>query len=688
MLKSRKYLVAGVVALVGLVLPAPMASAQSDEPLADPLPDPITSDLGLIVEEFATFPESEPVPTPTDQRLMRHARINYLGEVPDGSGRLFVPDLNGMLYLVEDGEQHAYLDVGATFAPDFLSGRGLGSGFGFVTFHPRFAENGKFYTVHTEWEGALAKPTDLPAEPNTRFHGVVTEWTATDPAADTFSGTRREMLRLGFATQIHGIQQIDFRPTARPGDVDYGLLYLGVGDGGIGVSTDIPQDLRMPQGKVLRIDPLGTNGANGRYGIPADNPFTSTPGALGEIYAYGLRNPHRFSWDAFPPHRMFLGSIGQHRIESVYEVGRGDNFGWSEREGPFVFRNDDPDCNVFPLPPDDGRNQFVYPVAAYDHNTPTNAPCSDTGVAVIGGFVYRGSDVPELRGKYVFGDDVDGRVFFTNVNEMRRLNPNRATIRQFMLFDESGERVTMQELAGDERVDFRLGQDADGELYILSKANGTVWKVTGVRHFASCDVGDTTVTKVLAGENWAPVTPDKWEFPGNQVILVEPGDNPGPPRRPFEYAVLTAGPQFGSAHIDAEVRIDTPVEISNRDVIIVFGYRSPTEFYYVHLSTDNTIFPHNGIFVVNNADRDRIEDQWDPERSLGALPAIPDAAWHDVRVVHCADSGEIAVFMDGSADPLMTTVDTTFDSGRVGFGSFDNIGRLRDIVVTGTAVGS
>jgi hypothetical protein len=87
--------------------------------------------------------------------------------------------------------------------------------------------------------------------------------------------------------------------------------------------------------------------------------------------------------------------------------------------------------------------------------------------------------------------------------------------------------------------------------------------------------------------------------------------------------------------------------------------------------------------VVNNADRVRIEDQWDEERSLGAPPAITDADWHRVRVVHCGGSGEIAVYMDGSKTPLMTAVDTTFDSGRVGFGSFDNIGRLRDLKVTG-----
>jgi hypothetical protein len=135
--------------------------------------------------------------------------------------------------------------------------------------------------------------------------------------------------------------------------------------------------------------------------------------------------------------------------------------------------------------------------------------------------------------------------------------------------------------------------------------------------------------------------------------------------------------------IDAEVRIDTPVEITNRDVIVVFGHRSDTQFYYAHLSTDNTIYPHNGIFRVNDADRVRIEDQWTGH--LGALPAITDTDWHDVRVVHCASSGEIAVYMDGSRHPLMTAVDETFDSGRVGFGSFDNIGRLRDLEVKGKA---
>ncbi|MFI6386410.1 calcium-binding protein [Nonomuraea sp. NPDC050547] len=184
--------------------------------------------------------------------------------------------------------------------------------------------------------------------------------------------------------------------------------------------------------------------------------------------------------------------------------------------------------------------------------------------------------------------------------------------------------------------------------------------------------------------NWAPVTPSKWRLPGDQVILAEAGVARPGPRRPFEYAVLTAGPEFASVEIEATVRLDTPVSVSNRDVIIVFGYRSDTQFSYVHLSQDNTIYPHNGIFVVNNADRLRLDHQWNGQ--VGAPPAVTDAQWHRVRVRHCVATGEIAVYMDGSTTPLMTATDRTFGTGRVGFGSFDNIGRMRDMSLKGTPV--
>jgi hypothetical protein len=405
-----------------------------------------------------------------------------------------------------------------------------------------------------------------------------------------------------------------------------------------------------------------------------------TPGALGEIYALGMRDPHRFSWDPATG-RMYLGHIGEHRIEAVYDVRPGDNYGWSEREGPFVYKRGDPLCGVYPLPADDARFGYDYPVAAFDHNPPPgHALCSDSGHALSGGFVYRGS-IPELRGKYVFTDLVDGRIFYTEASEMRRGRP-MATIHQFQVYA-GGQRTTFQQLVGHARVDLRFGQDARGELYLLAKANGKIWRITGTQRFAGCQVGHTTVTGSGGARSWAPVTPEKWQFQGDQMILAEAGaERPGP-RRPFEYAVLTKGAELSNVRVDAKVRLDTPVEVTNRDVILVFGYRSDTEFYYAHISTDNTIYPHNGIFVVDNADRLRVDDQWNATTSRGAPPGITDTEWHDVSVTHCADSGEIAVRVDGEL--LMTARDTTFASGRTGFGSFDNIGRVRNFRATGTA---
>jgi glucose/arabinose dehydrogenase len=680
MSKPRRWLVAiaGAVVAAGLAVP-PSAAAQADEPLQDPLPDPVPSSLGLTVEEFAQFPKSEPTPPPTDPRLMRWARINHLGEVPDGSGRLYVPDLNGNMYLLDHGVQHVYLDIKAQF-PDFFSGRGLGTGAGFITFHPDFRRNGKFYTVHSENGAGLTKPTTWPTQPNPILHSIITEWTASDPSADTFSGTHREIMRIGEGGQIHAIQQIEFNPYARRGSRDYGILYVASGDGGRGSTGTQPQELNNPYGKILRINPLGTNGTGGQFGIPADNPWVGQSGALGENYAIGMRDPHRFSWDPATG-KLYIGVIGEHRIEAVYEVRPGDNYGWSEREGPFVYKRGDPQCGVYPLPADDAQYGYTYPVAAFDHNPPPGSNlCSDSGHAIDGGFVYRGS-ILELRGKYVFTDLVDGRIFYTEASEMRRGQP-MAQIHQLQVYS-GGQRTTFQQLVGDKRVDLRFGQDGKGELYLIAKANGKIWKVTGTQRFASCSTGHTTVAATGAS-SWAPVTPAKWQFKGSEAILAEAGVARPGPRRPFEYAVLDKGPELSNVKVSAKVRLDTPVEVTNRDVIVVFGYRSDTEFYYAHVSTDNTIYPHNGIFVVNNADRLRIDDQWSEVMSRGAPPAITDAAWHDVSVTRCAASGEIAVKVDGKL--LMTAKDTTFAAGRTGFGSFDNIGRAKNFRATGTAV--
>lgn len=110
-------------------------------------------------------------------------------------------------------------------------------------------------------------------------------------------------------------------------------------------------------------------------------------------------------------------------------------------------------------------------------------------------------------------------------------------------------------------------------------------------------------------QHWDPLTDDLWDYPGNQLILTRPGTNPNDGvRRPFEHAVVTKGPELTDVSVRAEVRLDESVEVSNRDVIIIWNYQGPKRYYYyAHFSQDNTIYPHNGIFVVDNADRRRID---------------------------------------------------------------------------------
>ena len=486
-MRNTRWWVSAVTATVLAATLSPLsvtgaAGADEDTPITDPISTPIgTSSLGLVLEEYAQLPKSTPNGNWTDVRIgTRHNRINYLGELPDGSGRMYAPDLNGNLYFLEDGEPHVYLDVKAQF-PEFLSWRGLGSGFGFVAFHPEFEENGRFYTTHTENPQAPGEQT-YPGQPlrSGSVQSVVHEWTADDPSADTCSGTKREIFRFRFATQIHAIQQIDFNHTAEPGDEDYGLLYLAVGDGGYGVESTVPQEMNGPAGKILRIDPAGRNSPNGQYGIPPTNPFVGQEGVLGEIYAVGMRDPHRFSWDAGGQNRMFLGHIGQHAVEAVYDVDAGDNFGWPVIEGRLAYRNTN-QCYLYPLTDEMANAGYNYPVTSYDHDPPANWPCnSDSGHAISGGLVHRG-DLEGLQGKYVFGDLVEGRVFYANTGEMHDGGPREATMHEVSLYDTFGTRMRMTDFVEDGRVDLRFGTDSDDSLYLLAKANGKIWKVVDTR---------------------------------------------------------------------------------------------------------------------------------------------------------------------------------------------------------------
>lgn len=478
------------------------STAGVDAQISNPIAAPVEK-LGLAVEirEVARLPDTRGLrPPDQDVTPAGWARPNYVRDLPDG--RRFANDSRGFLYLVgRDGKSTVYADVGATF-PLAVYNR-LVSGFSAFTFHPEFAENGLFYSVHAERvAGNPAVPDFIPpgfAAADVTYHNVITEWRAGNPAANTFSGTRRELLRVAHIVQnlTHPYGDLEFNPTAKPGDADYGLLYtsgsdLGFSNGGGPHANNPGQTQRLDSvvTAILRFDPRSpsvTKGIKGLgdYTIPADNRFAADgdPDTLGEIYAHGFRNAHRLSWDT--DGTMFAADIGMNHIEEINIVRNGGNYGWMKREGIWengMTRPGGALNQLFELPADvlDGRerDEFQYPVAMYDHSE---------GQAITGGFAYHGR-ISALRGKFVFGDIQRGRLFAADLAALKAADDGVprtvAPVEEIQLYtrDNRGNRVyvTLRELiertngASAARADLQLSQAADGELLLTSRQDGTI----------------------------------------------------------------------------------------------------------------------------------------------------------------------------------------------------------------------
>ena len=321
-----------------LAAAALIASAAYSQTTKDPFPAPIPTTDGAIVvklREFASIPfAGEEAP-----------RLMLLADEP-GTRRLFVHAMQGTIYSISyDGKTVTpYLDINAEKWGVNVQFSSHDRGFQSFAFHPQFNQRGtrgygKFYT-YTDSANMTKKADFQPNGPGHTHDTVLLEWTAKDPEAATYDGgPPREIFRTAKPFQIHNGGQLAFNPFAKPGSADYGLLYMGVADGGNGGDPyKHAQNLSVAFGKILRIDPLGSNSANGQYGIPATNPFVKNPkpGARGEIYAYGCRNPQRFSWD--PKNgNMFLADIGQEVVEKITLVTPGANLGWNIWEGSFTY---------------------------------------------------------------------------------------------------------------------------------------------------------------------------------------------------------------------------------------------------------------------------------------------------------------------------------------------------------------
>ncbi|GAB4573273.1 MAG: PQQ-dependent sugar dehydrogenase [Anaerolineae bacterium] len=393
----------GFVILVVVLSLAGMVAAQGGEEApvitrsAPPDPEAVTFELVMDGFERALF-------------------VTHAG---DGSGRLFVVEQTGRIWIITpEGERlpEPFLDLSASVTPiNGYSEQGLLG----LAFHPDFAENGRFFVNYTDRQGA----------------SVVAEYAVAtnDPdRANPVSG--RELLRVAQPFPNHNGGMLAFGPD--------GYLYISLGDGGsAGDPQANGQNPWTLLGSILRID---VDGEDRPYSVPEDNPFVAEGRGAPEIWAWGLRNVWRFSFDRATGD-LYLADVGQNQWEEVNfqpaDSPGGENYGWNRYEGTHPYSGG-------PAPED-----MVLPVAEYAHN--------EGGCSVTGGYVYRGAAIPDMQGVYFYGDWCTGNVF--------TLYRDEAETWQYGLFTQLPGRLISS-----------FGEDEAGELYLVDYNAGGIWRMVPV----------------------------------------------------------------------------------------------------------------------------------------------------------------------------------------------------------------
>ena len=456
--------------LLTALLVATPAAAQTT---TDPFPTPVGATTEMIrvdYREFARVPDVGGAP----------ARMMLMIDEP-GTRNYFVNDMRGPLYRVSpDGRNVTeYLNINDAAWGHEVQSRGAERGFQSFAFHPQFNERGtpgygKFYTW-VDVTNTAPEADFVPGDERDSHDTVLLEWTARNPGAAKYDGDKpRELMRLQQPFSNHNGGLIAFNPLARPGDADYGKLYIGNADGGSGGDPlNLAQNMASAFGKILRIDPLGRNSRNGKYGIPSDNPFvTEGSDTLPEIWASGVRNPQRFGWD--PKSRvMYVADIGQNIVEEISPVPKGGNLGWNVWEGSFRY------AARAGVDTTRARSdaRMVYPIVEYDHND----PLMSGRAAVTGVIVYRSSEIRPLSNLIIFGDNPSGQIFAVSAD-----NPPAGGNDQIrrVLLNENGQAVTLLDLIRKKneeqgrppamRVDLRFGYGRNNEIFLLNKQDGII----------------------------------------------------------------------------------------------------------------------------------------------------------------------------------------------------------------------
>ncbi|MBB3220999.1 PQQ-dependent sugar dehydrogenase [Pseudoduganella umbonata] len=438
-------------AFLAFAVAIPAAVAQNT-PLADPIPGTLPASAVAIGVRPLLANLTSPV-----AGAVAPGEPNQL-YIVDQVGRILKAPVRGF---ATKGVSKLFLDVSSRLVPlNMYDERGLLG----LAFHPDYASNGRFYLFTSEPVQGQADFSTLPAGTAPVNHSVVSEWRVANPGSANpvvDPASVRVLMRIDKPQGNHNGGALAFGPDR--------MLYISLGDGGAGDDQGTghapegnAQSLAPGNvlGKILRIDPLGSNAANGAYGIPADNPFVNRDGA-DEIFAYGLRNPFRMGFDA--EGTLWAGDVGQGAIEEVNHIVSGGNYGWRVKEGSFLFdANGTSGGFVYQASPGAPAG-LIDPVAEYDHADGAGQPTLRR--AVIGGYVYDGKAIPQLRGQYVFadyvGDDGTGKLLTLGVrNQVEQLlAPPR---------DPLGIPV------------LGMAQDAAGEIYVLGNADGSTRGNAGV----------------------------------------------------------------------------------------------------------------------------------------------------------------------------------------------------------------
>ncbi len=355
---------------------------------------------------------------PQTSDLSQPTAITHAG---DGSGRLFVTQKGGELAIVQDGEvlPESFLDLSDMVATN--SERGFLD----VAFHPNYEENGRFFVHYSDTSGDT----------------VIAEYSVSDDPNVADADSERVLLTAEQPYSNHNGGELAFGPD--------GYLYIGLGDGGSsGDPENNGQDPGTLLGAILRIDVDATG--DDPYGVPEDNPFVDDENARPEIWAYGLRNPWRFSFDR-ETGDLFIGDVGQNAYEEIdfqpASSAGGENYGWNPTEGAHCYLSG---CELEP---------YTLPILEYSH-------ASGEGRSITGGYRYRGEAAPSLEGVYLFGDFVSGNLWGATQGEDGAWSSEKLL--------ETGRNLVA------------FGEDEAGEVYVAD-FSGTLYRITGGAEAAQAD---------------------------------------------------------------------------------------------------------------------------------------------------------------------------------------------------------